>query len=151
MPGQQPLPTPASTPARATPHDTAPMPVNNRDMMHSSSLERDSNAQELDSDIIEFQDAASSQIQEPDKKSVKQNSSQNLKFSIDSILNKNGNKKVLHQILDQKDKSAFHPKNKEKGIMQNLQLTTSMDSNSNLQNTNQRHTYGGDIFSISQR
>ena len=139
MPGQHPPPTPASTPAMATPADAAPVPVNSRhhskNMMHSSSVKRDSNFPGLDSEIVKFHDAASKQNQKIDKNSVEQKDSQKLNFSIDAILNKN----------HQKEKIPVQTKNKEKRIMQNLQLTTSMDSNTDPKKTNHCRTSGGDI------
>ena len=117
MPGQQPPPTPASTPAMATPANAAPVPVNSshlsRDMTHLSSVKRDSNVPSLNSGKIKFHDAASKQNPEPDKNSAKQNNSQKLKFSIDAILNKRDYKKLLYQLLKQK-KSCISSKEPRK-------------------------------------
>ena len=55
------------------------------------------------------------------------NNIKNLKFSIDAILNKHNDKKLVHQVLDQKKQVA--PQAKIQNVMQELQLPTPRVSN----------------------
>ena len=132
MLGRQPTQTLATTPAKATPADAATMPVDethhSKDVMHSNPAKRDSNVLSLDSKKVKIHGAALKHDPKPHKNSVEQNNIKNLKFSIDAILSKNDDKKLLYQVLDHKEQVASQAENQD--IMQDLQLpTTSMDSN----------------------
>ena len=131
MLGRQPTQTLATTPAEATPANAATMPVDeahhSKDMMHSNPAKRNSNVPSLDSKKVKIHGAALKHDPKPHKNSVEQNNIKNLKFSIDAILKKNDNKKLLHQVLDQKEQVA--PQAEIQNVMQDLQLPTSMDSN----------------------